>query len=557
MAIGDWLVKRISALTRTATDADLTDGEYMAVDNASAYTRKITVASFATWILGKIKGLATSITTFRTGDVIPVDGPNGPAKMEYSDLANEVSKKYFAKIPVTYEDSKYVVYSTGGILNLNGLSASDYIVIESASLVNINKAITESPADFRGAAFYDFNKDYISGFQYIPDTPDVNISVPSNAKYIRFTAKTSELASTEICKVDVFGAIEKTNRDVSSVVNSLSSVEIGAYTDGKYVSYSNGNILNIAGYSVTDYIEINNVSKLRLIATSVNLADARGAAFYDSVKAYISGYQYTRGAVDVELSVPPNAKYIRFTTGTADKSMTHLYLIDLYGSFKRINNVLNGSDVNVLAAFSNILCIGDSLTYSQVYTSANSQRQAYRTYPQVLGKLCGTDSIRTLARPGDTVIANWERYKNDAESQTNALAIIYLGTNGGLTDTLPEDAPTNTDPLTWADTNTGDYAKWVSKLQNLGYKVLLIKPFATSNNTLGTTKSVIEQIGARFGCAVLESFYTDDNKYHYYPDLSGFNGAHYNDLGYAWFASNLIRQVSMLPTEQMKLIIPV
>lgn len=86
MAIGDWLVKRISALTRTATDADLTGSEYMAVDDASAYTRKIMVASLATWILGKIKSLATTITTFRTGDVIPVDGPSGTAKMAKDDL---------------------------------------------------------------------------------------------------------------------------------------------------------------------------------------------------------------------------------------------------------------------------------------------------------------------------------------------------------------------------------------------------------------------------------------------------------------------------------------
>jgi hypothetical protein len=34
----------------------------------------------------RIKDLSTSITSFRTGDVIPVDGPNGTAKMPYADL---------------------------------------------------------------------------------------------------------------------------------------------------------------------------------------------------------------------------------------------------------------------------------------------------------------------------------------------------------------------------------------------------------------------------------------------------------------------------------------
>lgn len=96
MAIGDWLVKRISALTRTATDANLTDSEYMAVDNANAYTRKITVASLATWVLGKIKNLSTTISQFHAGDVIPVDGPNGPAKMDKDGLLTETAQHALA-----------------------------------------------------------------------------------------------------------------------------------------------------------------------------------------------------------------------------------------------------------------------------------------------------------------------------------------------------------------------------------------------------------------------------------------------------------------------------
>lgn len=117
MAIGDWLVKRISALTRTATDADLTDSEYMAVDNASAYTRRITVASLAAWILGRIKSLATSITSFRTGDVIPVDGPNGPAKMSKDDLLTETAQNTFVGYvsstfdPTRTSDNPYPIYS--------------------------------------------------------------------------------------------------------------------------------------------------------------------------------------------------------------------------------------------------------------------------------------------------------------------------------------------------------------------------------------------------------------------------------------------------------------
>lgn len=47
---------------------------------------KMTLGRLWQWVLGKIKSLSTTITDFRTGDVIPVDGPSGTAKMSKNDL---------------------------------------------------------------------------------------------------------------------------------------------------------------------------------------------------------------------------------------------------------------------------------------------------------------------------------------------------------------------------------------------------------------------------------------------------------------------------------------
>ena len=96
----------------------------------------------------------------------------------------------------------------------------------------------------------------------------------------------------------------------------------------------------------------------------------------------------------------------------------------------------------------------------------------------------------------------------------------------------------------------------MSKLQTLGYKVLLIKIYAGGGDDIETTNDVIDQIATRFGCAVVEAFYESSMKYHYYPDLSGRNTLHYNDLGYAWFASALIEKVQKLPNDVLKYIIP-
>ena len=45
-------------------------------------------------VFGKVKDIPTSISQFRNGDVIPVDGPNGPAKMGKDDLLKKTAQKF-------------------------------------------------------------------------------------------------------------------------------------------------------------------------------------------------------------------------------------------------------------------------------------------------------------------------------------------------------------------------------------------------------------------------------------------------------------------------------
>ena len=213
-------------------------------------------------------------------------------------------------------------------------------------------------------------------------------------------------------------------------------------------------------------------------------------------------------------------------------------------------------NLDILNTFDNITCCGDSLTYSQVYTSDNTSRQAYNTYPEVLARKTGAN-VSALAVAGYTAKAWYNAFADQIISKDNHLAIIYLGTNEGLTDTLDEDAP-DTDPYTdWADTNTGCYAKMVAKFIANGAKVLLVKCYATGGGPdLATTNSVISQIATRFKCGIVENDRLTNMAYHYYPDLSGSNGVHYNDLGYAAFTSQLMHNVNKMNPDYLKYLIP-
>lgn len=208
---------------------------------------------------------------------------------------------------------------------------------------------------------------------------------------------------------------------------------------------------------------------------------------------------------------------------------------------------------NILSAFKNITCIGDSLTYSQVYTGASASRQAYNPYPTVLAKRCGaTETI--LATAGDTASQAWDRNGGNIVQKDAQLTIIYLGTNGGLTDTIDTDC-VGDDYTQWSNTNTGCYAKLIAKSISVGSRVVLLKIHTNSNLT--TTNNVIVKMGAKFGVPVIENTYLSGIKYHSYPDGSGTNGTHYNDFGYAVFADQIANSISQLSAEDAVKIIPI
>jgi len=97
------------ALDHTFVTDDLnTDAKVTAVENdryipllnndVNNPDSKITLGRLWQWVLGKIKSLSTTITAFRTGDVIPVDGPSGTAKMSKDDLLRVTAEKALGSI---------------------------------------------------------------------------------------------------------------------------------------------------------------------------------------------------------------------------------------------------------------------------------------------------------------------------------------------------------------------------------------------------------------------------------------------------------------------------
>ena len=96
----------------------------------------------------RIKDWARSITSFRTGDVIAVDGPRGTAKMGYSDLAKEVIKDSANNTAATESDlvagSKLPIMTANGPKSLPGNTIAK--ASEQAALTTYAQIVSHSIA---------------------------------------------------------------------------------------------------------------------------------------------------------------------------------------------------------------------------------------------------------------------------------------------------------------------------------------------------------------------------------------------------------------------------
>ena len=230
-----------------------------------------------------------------------------------------------------------------------------------------------------------------------------------------------------------------------------------------------------------------------------------------------------------------------------------------FATTDQIDEAVNQPYDNILSAFNNITCIGDSLTYSLVYTGRDADndrdlsRQAFVTYPMALQRKSGAECT-SLAKAGATSITWFDEFNESIATKTNQLAIVYLGTNSGLTDTIDEDMQGD-DYTQWENTLTGCYGKIIAKLLSVGSKIVLVKVYSSSGD-LETTNAVIESMATKFNVPVIDNTRFIDMKYHSWPDGSGYNYIHYNDLGYSKFADYVAYQISNLGTDDMKKIIP-
>lgn len=492
---------------------------------------------------------------FRVDTTLSKEGKAAEAKTTGEKFA-QLSEEIENKVPQIITQ-KNLPFTTGEYLNILGevasaafTSLSDYIEVE--NLTGVYACLYNTMV----IGIYDSNKTLLSiirgdGF-YEESTPKkYEIDAPKGCKYIRISNNTNILANDEVTIFSGNG-LSKTTTEYKPEV-----------TLGEYVLLStNGSVSTVSFGMLTDYINVSGI-----IEVYTSLSSVLAVCYYDWNKNFISGF----AGVDAEtptwktIEPPENAAYIRISNDTRYNpdgiivKMDNQTRIKNAASETSVDGLRNAvgnitpPDANIIPMYDTIICIGDSLTYGQVYTSASTQRQAFKPYGDVLASLCGIQA-KTYATPGDTSILWWQRSSTGAFDD-HGLYIVFLGTNNGVTDTIDTDC-VGSNPDAFAQTLTGQYGRILQTIKNNGDKAILVLPWAGGGDSLDTTQSVIKKFGEKYGFPVIDITFDamDSYEYHSYPDGTGGNKLHYNDLGYAKMANVIMHKVNSLPlSEQGKI----
>ena len=438
-------------------------------------------------------------------------------------------------ITVTWIPNTFVSYYDGSENTLVGVySSTDYILIDSSSVYQIK---TNVSADASGVCFYDAANNFISGYNMAADAQTlVTVKVPINAKKMRFTSYVAYTTSVEVYKCVTPDSLKPIN-DI--LLNYTEYLPIVDYEYERYIGENDGlptQFPNRPAYRSTGKIEIL-PGDILVIYTRLEAGTA--IAFYDSNNTPIQIIKwkaaYQNDLHEYKLVAPLNAKCV--AVSAYNQPLENIYI-------KRLGNVYKSADIKKWAySLWDVLCCGDSLTAGNCYINGYGGNAIDQNYPRMLGRMLDCN----VKNGGDSGASTSQWYNNKMPTYTLTdydTFIIWLGTNGGLTDTLATDVDPYVDYNDFATTETGYYCKIIAKIKDLNpdAMIVLINVYATSGD-LAETNLTIEHIAQKYSLPVVD---VSDLTYSIRPELHGnISNIHLGKAGNIEVAERVVRHLSM------------
>ena len=449
-------------------------------------------------------------------------------------------------LEMAWNPGMYVSGNNGAEATSEDFNASNYIDISRFTGLKI-RIKTRYYFDV-GFAVYDHDNKFLLGEcprsignLTIDEIRTVDIVIPEGAAYIRVNAKNGE---TSACGVRVLHDAERYLKIIPQNTKLMA-----AWEADKYVSGSHGGEKNYEGLSATNFIPIGDLEGVTVSVKCRYYYDA-GFAVYDNDKNFLAGDSATKqgdNTIDeirtVDIVIPEGAAYIRVSARNGETAACGVFVSpSKLETMESVSRVKRGF-MKVLVK--NVICIGDSLT--EGYCGGNILAD---NYPANLAKISGWNV--TNAGVSGIEPSRWFLNRSNQYDYTKYdLAVIWLGTNNGLTDTLAEDTNSETS-AGYATTETGYYCRIIEKMvgQNKNIRIVLADVFATTGSTVDITNSVIHQIANRYKKYVIGVVNMNNGRFYNGGKTGimhpGNDGIHFGRVGNAYVSAHYFNEITGL-----------
>lgn len=470
------MAKQFHELTYSATDFAADD--FIAVDGATNKTRKMSkddlLAKTAENALASIKNLPTSITAFRTGDVIAVDGPSGTAKMSKDALLQETAQNALSAMLKSIDLNETKYWFIGGIITSSGKYEPNYADRLVTDFIKIEKYQTITFTRPAGVSFYYNVYCYDSDYNYLGYVATLNASImystyPSTC-FIRLgltsisgaSVAVSNLANIVVFSANILcydiaseGEIKKVENDISSLDYKTdhlfddSSVALDL-NDTQY--WQNGGIDSSTGTEAGYADRLRTIFLMLTSTSTISYNKKTGVDFsrtlycYDKNKTYL-GYSSTT-SIATALTTYPTAVWFRISlTSITGATVDYTNISNIFtwraGLFEVVegyeSRLRNLEDLTGGFAYKDPLkgkkwyACGDSFTAGATAgtISENGPYKGYKcVYPYFIGNRTAMD-VHNIAVSGSTMT-----YKNGVSTASNCFS--YPSTGKYLS--IPADA---------------------------------------------------------------------------------------------------------------------
>ncbi len=413
----------------------------------------------------------------------------------------------------TWTDGKYYYYLNGDQTSLSFFSLCS---LDVSKYQNRKIRVVANTGDVNaGINFYDENNLFLFGLAGANGLTNYDVVVPRNAKYLGISSLINAKAAVAVYVLDVLD--ENFAKKYVQLPQTISS--------GYYINKDNGVLTAFSSspynyWASMDYIKVD--TKYIYLYTR-NSDSADGYAFYNLGKGFISGGDIPATNTGlVELEVPQNAKYFRYTFGRVTGKSTEnacpsaVFVKNedqVFANSDRITE-LEGTEKSFtnISMFNSIGCCGDSYTAAQFYDANGQLIGDYQnlSWGKILERKCGLNAS-IFATSGDTTELFITRTLPDLLADgAKDLYIFALGINDVANTTLGTIADINDgDPSQNPNTFYGNYGKILAQVMAHApnAKILLMKSLLPANSTqYNYSSEAIEEIAEHYGIGYLETY---------------------------------------------------